>query len=111
MNVSFRLIVALSLLVLSAGGSSNIDAKATPEASTKASGEIIPLCKILASPENYTDKRVSVRGTYRVGYEASELYCLSCSLGNRVWVEFDSIEGGGKAGENWGDSSTRGSEP
>lgn len=56
--------------------------------------EVVPLCSVLRSAEEYRDKWVSVRGTYRVGYEASELYCLSCSTGGHVWVEFDSVEGG-----------------
>jgi hypothetical protein len=60
----------------------------------------IALCKVLKSPELYKDRTVKVIATYRVGLEASELYCLSCSEGDRVWVEFDSAESGERVWKN-----------
>src|SRR2546423_8361139 len=57
----------------------------------------MPLCKFLGSPDRNENKEVMVRATYRVGYEASELYCLSCSEKSHVWVKFNSKDGGEKA--------------
>lgn len=52
----------------------------------------LSLCEVLRSPDVYRDSQVMVSGTYRVAYESSELYCLSCS-GKRVWVDFNSESG------------------
>lgn len=60
-------------------------------------GHQTPLCEILTSAEQYAGKSVTIRGTYRSAFEASELYCLSCDEGGRVWVEFDSANGSDKA--------------
>ena len=50
------------------------------------------LCDVLASPDQFNGKLVSIRGTYRTAFEASELYCLCSPVG--IWVDFD---GGEKA--------------
>lgn len=50
------------------------------------------LCDVLASPDQFNGKLVSIRGTYRTAFEASELYSLCSPVG--VWVDFD---GGEKA--------------
>lgn len=62
-----------------------------------ADGPAVPLCKILETPSKYNGKRVVVSATYRVAFEASELYCLSCSASGVVWVDFDNSDGGEKA--------------
>jgi hypothetical protein len=88
---------ALALLTLLAVAS-GVHGKGDPQQSGEVEkNDPIPLCEVLASPERYRDQEVAVRATYRVGYEASELYCLSCSQGGHVWVEFDSADGGDKA--------------
>jgi hypothetical protein len=38
----------------------------------------LKFCDLLKNPEKYSDKGVTVRATYRYGYEWSELYCLDC---------------------------------
>jgi len=59
----------------------------------------LPLCELLRSADRYNGVQVTVSATYRVGWEAQELYCLSCwEEKKRAWVEFDSQEGGQKAG-------------
>jgi hypothetical protein len=88
---------ALGLLALLAAGSSVLGRGAAQEGGKAPNEAAISLCKVLASPQQYAGKTVTVRATYRVAFEASELYCLSCSEGDRVWVEFDSADGGDKA--------------
>jgi hypothetical protein len=59
----------------------------------KAKSEtVLPLCDILRSPDVYEGQHVIVSATYRVDYEHSELYCLSC-FDKPVWVEFDFEQG------------------
>ena len=58
-----------------------------------------PLCEILQEAEHYDGAKISVSATYRVAYEASTIYCLSCSESGEVWVEFDSVKSGEKAGK------------
>ena len=91
-RVAFSLVLmGLFAVALKVGGTN--DAK---HGTNNDDPPAIPLCKVLASPERFKDTSVTVIGTYRVGYEASELYCLSCSESDRVWVEFDSVDGGEK---------------
>ena len=52
-----------------------------------------PLCTILKSPSQYDGRQVVVEATYRAGFEASELYCLSCNDRGGVWVDFDGPDG------------------
>ena len=68
----------------------------------RQSSRPMPLCDILRSSSHYDGQRVVVFATYRVGFEASELYCLSCSERGGAWVEFDSLAGGEKAAEALG---------
>lgn len=55
--------------------------------------------RILHAAERYNGEQISVPATYRVAYEASAIYCLSCSESGEVWVEFDTAKGGEKAGK------------
>ena len=86
-------LVLLALLAVFWSAAGEGDSKQTREG--RKSDRALSLCEVLASPERYSEKTVTVRGTYRIGYEASELYCLSCSAG-LVWVEFDSAGRGEK---------------
>lgn len=62
-------------------------------------GSTRTLCEILHAAERYNGEQISVPATYRVAYEASAIYCLSCSESGEVWVEFDTAKGGEKAGK------------
>ena len=78
----FALCVALALVASDSG-------------STKQ--EDLTLCDIVASPDKYNGTEVTIRGTYRVAFEASQLYCLSCLKSGKVWVEFERSDAGSKA--------------
>jgi hypothetical protein len=47
----------------------------------------VALCDLLRHSDNFSGKEVTVRGTYRYGFEWSELHCLDC-LPLRIWLEF-----------------------
>jgi len=48
----------------------------------------VSFCEVLNNPEIYNMKEVTVRATYKYGYEWSYLYCSSCADKGRVWLEF-----------------------
>jgi hypothetical protein len=48
----------------------------------------VSFCELLNTPERYNMKEITVRATYKYGYEWSYLYCLSCIDKGRVWLEF-----------------------
>ena len=48
----------------------------------------VSFCELLNNPERYNMKEVTVRATYKYGYEWSYLYCLTCVDKGRVWLEF-----------------------
>src|SRR5215470_16119243 len=50
--------------------------------------ERIDFCEVLAHPELYARKEVTVRATHRYGFEWSTLYCLNCPEKGRVWLDF-----------------------
>jgi hypothetical protein len=60
----------------------------------------LTLCDIVASPKRYGGNEVTVRATYRVAFEASQLYCLSCIKSGGVWAEFENSDAGSKAAAN-----------
>jgi hypothetical protein len=91
-TVARMLLVAWFLLQTAASGNECRQPAGRTQTATTAQ-----LCEILRSSSRYDGQRVVVFATYRVGFEASELYCLSCSELGGVWVEFDSLEGGEKA--------------
>lgn len=92
-RVSPRVLALLLLLLWSVGRSS---AQLVPHA---GEGEAKPLCEILKEAEHYDGAQISVLATYRVAYEASAIYCLSCSERGEVWVDFDGAKGGERSGK------------
>jgi len=51
------------------------------------SEEPVTFCDLMQNPEKYNDKEVTVRATYRFGYEWSYLYCLGCLDQGRAGLE------------------------
>ena len=47
----------------------------------------IAVCDLLRNSDKFNGKVVTVRGTWRYGYEWSQLYCLDCLDKGRVWLE------------------------
>jgi hypothetical protein len=44
------------------------------------------LCEVLGDSEFYNGKQVTVRATFRLGRKQSQLYCMACIDGGRVWM-------------------------
>jgi len=44
------------------------------------------LCEVLRDSEFYNGKQVTVRATFRLGKKQSQLYCMACIDGGRVWM-------------------------
>jgi hypothetical protein len=57
-----------------------------------------PLCDVVRSPERFNGHEVTLYATYRLSFEAAELYCLSCFKEGRIWVSFDDSSEANKAG-------------
>jgi hypothetical protein len=51
----------------------------------------IDFCDLLKNPETYNGKEVTVRATYRYGYEWQEIYCLGCRNLGKTWLEMGDI--------------------
>src|SRR5215467_6711320 len=47
----------------------------------------VSFCELVSNPERYKGKEVTVRATYKYGFEWQVLYCLSCLDRGRVWLE------------------------
>lgn len=47
----------------------------------------LTFCDLIRSPEKYNGKMVSIRATYRYGFEWSELYCLDCLDRGKAWMD------------------------
>lgn len=47
----------------------------------------VSFCDLIENAEKYKDKEVTVKATYKYGFEHAELYCLGCE--DQAWVEFD----------------------
>jgi hypothetical protein len=47
----------------------------------------VTLCDLIHNPAKYTGKEVTIRATYRYGFEWSELYCLDCQDQGKVSLE------------------------
>ena len=54
------------------------------------SQETVTFCDLVRNPEKYSGKEVTIRATYRFGFEWSYLYCLGCADQGRAWLEFPS---------------------
>lgn len=48
---------------------------------------LVPLCDLLRNPTAYSGREVTVRATYRYGFEWQELYCLDCLDMGKAWLE------------------------
>ena len=44
------------------------------------------LCAVLRDSEFYNGKQVTVRATFRLWKKQSQLYCMACMEGGRVWM-------------------------
>jgi len=47
----------------------------------------VSFCDLLRNPDTYDGKEVTVRATYRYGFERQQLYCLECIDKGRAWLE------------------------
>jgi hypothetical protein len=54
----------------------------------ESSPPTVPFCELLNNPERYNRTEVTIRATYKYGYEWSYLYCLTCLDKGKVWLEF-----------------------
>lgn len=53
-----------------------------------SSGAIpVEYCDLIKNPEAYDGKEVTVRATYRYGFEWQEIYCLECRNLGKTWLE------------------------
>ena len=48
----------------------------------------VKFCDLLRNHAPYNGKEVTVRASYRYGFEWSYLYCLDCPDQDHVWLEF-----------------------
>ena len=46
----------------------------------------VELCEVLRDSEFYNGKQVTLRATFRLGRKQSQLYCMACMAGGRVWM-------------------------
>ena len=75
MQQTFAKFVALSLIicaVAAVGGHSETQ---------------VNFCDLVKNPQLYNGKEVTVRATYKYGFEWQFLYCLSCLDGGKAWLE------------------------
>ena len=49
--------------------------------------QAVHFCDLVRNPEEYNGKTVTVRATYRQGFEWRELYCLECLDKGKAWLE------------------------
>src|SRR5215470_4199764 len=47
----------------------------------------VTFCDLVRNPELYNGKEVTVRATYKYGFEWQQLYCLECLDKGRAWLE------------------------
>jgi hypothetical protein len=50
----------------------------------------VRFCDLLHAPETYNGKQVTVRATFRYGFEWQQLYCLDCLEKGKAWLELPS---------------------
>jgi len=51
------------------------------------SGPAVSFCDLVRNPEKFNTKEVTIRATYRYGFEWEELYCLDCVDKGKAWLE------------------------
>lgn len=52
-----------------------------------SSQEPSSFCDLLRNPEKFNGKNVTVRATFRYGFEWQELYCLDCIDRGKAWLD------------------------
>lgn len=52
----------------------------------------VEYCALVRNPEKYDGKEVTVRATYRYGFEWEEMFCLDCRDKGKTWLEIDDDE-------------------
>lgn len=50
---------------------------------------VVDYCDVLKSPNDFDGKRVTLRATYRYGFEWQEIFCLQCRDRGKTWLEID----------------------
>lgn len=50
---------------------------------------LVDYCELLRSPAEFDGKRVTVKATYRYGFEWQELFCFPCRDIGKTWLEID----------------------
>lgn len=61
------------------------------EAQQTPVSDSVNFCDLLKEPKKYDGKKVTVRATYRYGFEWQEIYCLECRNLGKVWLEIGDI--------------------
>ena len=51
------------------------------------SDPIVTFCDLVRSPQEFKGKEVTVKATYRYGFEWQEFYCLDCLDKGKAWLE------------------------
>ena len=54
---------------------------------------VLHLCDVLQKPEQYNGKQITVKATYRVGFENSQMYCMACLSEGYVWMDTAQVHG------------------
>src|SRR5262245_47835786 len=49
-------------------------------------GSMLDLCELVTHPQVFDGKRVSVRASYRYGFEWQEVSCVQCRHLGKVWL-------------------------
>jgi hypothetical protein len=47
----------------------------------------VTFCDLIRNPAKYNGKHVTIRATYRYGFEWSEMYCLDCLDQGKAWLD------------------------
>jgi hypothetical protein len=47
----------------------------------------LTFCDLVRNPEKYNGEEITVRATYRYGFEWSQLYCLDCAEKGKAWLD------------------------
>ncbi len=51
----------------------------------------VEYCDLIKNPEIFDGKEVTVRATYRYGFEWSEIFCIECRDFGKTWLEIGYI--------------------
>jgi hypothetical protein len=54
---------------------------------TAQSQTAVSFCDLVRNPEQYDGKTVTVRATYKYGFEWQQFYCLDCLDRGKAWLE------------------------